>query len=103
MTRVRSRRSDGIPEWRDALPVPRDALARTIPPPREMDRDNRGEVRTLNTRFLPDIAVIRIEAFRGHGAPLGQTVALPAITSEDAAFWPTRPRFQPINELYARN
>jgi hypothetical protein len=44
-----------------------------------------------------------IEVFRGHGATLIRTVVLPAITSEDAAFWPTRPRLQTINELYARN
>jgi hypothetical protein len=37
------------------------------------------------------------------GATLIRTVVLPAITSEDAAFWPTRPRLQTINELYARN
>jgi hypothetical protein len=57
----------------------------------------------MNARLPTYTDHIQIEAFRGHGATLGQTVVLPAITSEDATFWPTQPRFQTINELYARN
>ena len=33
----------------------------------------------------------------GHRATLGQTVVLPAISPNDAAFWPTRPRRQTVN------
>jgi hypothetical protein len=43
------------------------------------------------------------ERWPGHGPTVGQTVVLPAITPDDAAFWPTRPRRQTINELYARS
>jgi hypothetical protein len=62
-----------------------------------------SEVRALNARLPNYIGYIQTEAFRGHGATLGQTVVLPAIGPDDAAFWPTRPRLQTINELYARS
>jgi hypothetical protein len=60
-----------------------------------------SELRALNARLPSYTADTQIEAVRC--AKLGQTVVLPGITSEDAAFWPTRPRLQTINELYARN
>jgi len=60
-------------------------------------------LRALNARLPAYTGYIQIEAFRGHGPTLGQTVVLPAITPDDAAFWPTRPRRQTINELYARS
>ena len=61
------------------------------------------DLRALNARLPAYTGYIQIEAFRGHGPTLGQTVVLPAITPDDAAFWPTRPRRQTINELYARS
>jgi hypothetical protein len=63
-----------------------------------------SEVSALNAR-LPSGAVIQIEAFRGYCPTLGQTVALPGISAEDAAFWPIRPHFRrlAISEIYARN
>jgi hypothetical protein len=60
-----------------------------------------SEVSTL-TR-LPSGAVLQIEAFRGFCATLGASVELPGVTTEDANFWPTRPRRQLPNEIYARN
>ena len=62
-----------------------------------------AEVRALNARLPPGTADIRIEAFRGYRATLGETVVLPGITADDADFWPTRPRRLTINELYGRN
>jgi hypothetical protein len=62
-----------------------------------------SDLRALNARLPAYTGYIQIEAFRGHGPMLGQTVVLPAITPDDAAFWPTRPRCQTINELYARS
>jgi hypothetical protein len=61
------------------------------------------DLRALNARLPAYTGDIQIEAFPGHGATLGQTVVLPPTTSEDAAFWPTRPRRQTINEVYARS
>jgi hypothetical protein len=62
-----------------------------------------AEVQVLNARLPPGAADIRIEAFRGYRATLGATVVLPGITSDDAAFWPTRPRLLTVNEIYAWN
>jgi hypothetical protein len=61
------------------------------------------ELRALNARLPTYTAYVQIEAFRGNRATLCQTVVLPAITPDDAAFWPTLPRLQTINEVYARN
>jgi hypothetical protein len=61
------------------------------------------ELRALNARLPTNTGYIQIEALRGHRATLGETVVLPAITPDGAAFWPTRPRLQTINELYSRN
>ena len=60
------------------------------------------EVRTLNAR-LPPGAYVEIEAFKGYRATFAYRVRLPGTASEDAAFWPTRPRCLTINELYARS
>jgi chromosome segregation ATPase len=62
-----------------------------------------SEVRALNARVPPGTVDVQIEAFRGYGATLGATVVLPGVTSDDADFWPTRPRRLTINEIYARN
>ena len=59
------------------------------------------DLRALNSRLPSYTADTQIEAVRC--AKLCQTVVLPGITSEDAAFWPTRPRRQTINEVYARS
>ncbi len=61
------------------------------------------EVQVLNARLLPGTADIQIEAFCGYRATLRGTVGLPGITSDDADFWPTRPRSLTINEIYARS
>jgi DNA repair exonuclease SbcCD ATPase subunit len=55
------------------------------------------ELRALRARLPTHIGELQIEA------TLGQRVVLPAITPVDAAFWPTQPRLQTINEIYARN
>jgi hypothetical protein len=57
------------------------------------------ELRPLSARLPTYTDYIQNEAFRGHGATLGRTVVLPAVTPDDAAFWPTRPRRHTINEL----
>jgi hypothetical protein len=59
------------------------------------------ELRALNARLPAYTGYIQIEAVRC--AKLRRTVALPAISPDDAAFWPTRPRRQTINEVYARS
>ena len=59
------------------------------------------ELRALNARLPSYTADNQIEAVRC--AKLCRTVALPAISPDDAAFWPTRPRRQTINEVYARS
>jgi hypothetical protein len=59
------------------------------------------ELRALNVRLPTYIVNIQIEAVRC--AKLMRTVVLPAIAPDDAAFWPTRPRLQTINEVYARS
>ncbi len=51
-----------------------------------------SEVRAPNARRPPGTVDVQIEAFRGYRATLGGTVRLPGITSDDADFWPTRPR-----------
>jgi multidrug efflux pump subunit AcrA (membrane-fusion protein) len=61
------------------------------------------ELRGLSARLPSFTGYTQIEAFRGHRATLGQTVVLPAITPDDADFWPARPRLQTINELYVRH
>jgi hypothetical protein len=61
------------------------------------------ELRALNARLPIYAGYIQIEGFRGNGATLGRAVVLPAIAPDDAAFWPTRPRLQTLNEIYARN
>jgi chromosome segregation ATPase len=61
------------------------------------------ELRALNARLPIYAGHIQIEGFRGNGATLGRAVVLPAIAPDDAAFWPTRPRLQTLNEIYARN
>ena len=42
-----------------------------------------SEVRALNARLPAYTGYIQIEAFRGHGPTLGQTVVLPSSTSDD--------------------
>jgi chromosome segregation ATPase len=59
------------------------------------------ELRALNARLPAYTGYIQIEAVRC--AKLRRTVALPAIGPDDAAFWPTRPPRQTINEVYARS
>ena len=59
------------------------------------------ELRALSARLPTYAAHIQIEAVRLREAR--RTVALPAISPDDAAFWPTRPRRQTINEVYARS
>lgn len=59
------------------------------------------ELRALSARLPSYTADKQIEAVRC--AKLCQTVVLPAIAPDDAAFWPTRPRRQTINEVYARS
>jgi hypothetical protein len=75
------------------------AIAETLATLAKID----SEVRALNACLPPGTADIRIEAFRGYRATLGATVVLPGITSDNADFWPTRPRRLTINEIYARN
>jgi chromosome segregation ATPase len=64
-----------------------------------------SEVRVLNSHLPPDAAEIDVEWFRGYRLTLGETVMLPSVTTNDADFWPTRPRSQrvSVNEIYARN
>lgn len=61
------------------------------------------EVRALNAHLPPGAADIRIEGFRGHGKTLGATVVLPGVSSDDANFWPARPRRLTIDEIYGRS
>ena len=78
-----------------------NAIAETLTRLETIER----ELRTVNARLRSDVGYVEIEAFRGHRATLGEMVVLPGVTSDDADFWPTRPRFRrlAINELYARN
>src|SRR5580704_17184497 len=59
------------------------------------------DLRALNARLPSYAAHIQLEAVRC--AKLRRTVALPATSPDDASFWPTRPRRQTINEVYARS
>jgi hypothetical protein len=56
-----------------------------------------SDLRAQNARLPAYTGYIQIEAVRC--AKLRRTVALPAISPDDAAFWPTRPRRQTINEV----
>ena len=78
-----------------------NAIAETLTRLETIER----ELRTVNARLRSDVGYVEIEAFRGHRATRGEMVVLPGVTSDDADFWPTRPRFRrlAINELYARN
>jgi hypothetical protein len=58
------------------------------------------EVAALNAR-LPSGGAIQVEASLGNCAWLRAKVVLPGIGA-DANFWPTRPRRQLPNEIYAR-
>jgi ribosomal protein S13 len=62
-----------------------------------------GELRALSARLPTYIGDAQIAAFLGNRATLGETVVLPAISPDEPAFWPARPRLQTINEIYARN
>ena len=59
------------------------------------------ELHALNARLPSYTADNQIEAVRC--AKLRRTVALPAISPDDASFWPTRPRLQTINKVYTRS
>jgi hypothetical protein len=59
------------------------------------------DLRVLNARLPTYAAHIQLEALRC--AKLRQTVALPAISPDVPAFWPTRPRRRRINEVDARS
>jgi phosphoribosylformylglycinamidine (FGAM) synthase-like enzyme len=61
------------------------------------------EVRALNAHLPPGAVDVQTEAFRGYRAALGATVVLPGVSSDDANFWPARPRRLTIDEIYGRS
>jgi hypothetical protein len=63
----------------------------------------RAEVAPLNNHLPPGVDQVQVEPPRYAGATLASSVVLPGVTSDDADFWPTRPRRLMKNEIYARN
>jgi hypothetical protein len=60
-------------------------------------------VAPLNNHLPPGVDQVQVEPPRYAGATLASSVVLPGVTSDDADFWPTRPRRLMKNEIYARN